>query len=168
MTENIQLIIDQLNLEPHPEGGFYKETYRSSGTIPSAVLPNTIDGDRNYSTCIYFLLTSENFSAFHKINQDEIWHHYTGDQLKLHMLSPDGKYSFISLGKDFSLGEIPQYVVPAGYYFAAEVPKPDSFVLTGCTVSPGFDFKDFTMPTQVDLIKQYPDHPEIIKRLTRT
>ncbi|WP_109831945.1 cupin domain-containing protein [Reichenbachiella versicolor] len=167
MTNKINEIVKTLDLLPHPEGGFYKETYRSSGIINPADLPDTITEERNYSTCIYFLLTSENFSAFHKINQDEIWHHYKGGRLTLHMISPEGVYSFVHIGKFISDGEVPQFVVPAGYYFAAEIPEKDSYALCGCTVSPGFDFRDFSMPTRDNMLKLYPEHQDIIARLSR-
>jgi len=75
---SIKAIIKQLDLKPHPEGGFFKETYRSSGSIKADSLDASYNGERNYSTCIYFLLTSDNFSAFHRIKQDEIWHFYDG------------------------------------------------------------------------------------------
>ncbi len=162
-----QDIIESFKLIEHPEGGYFKETYRSRGYIKNAHLENCFDGDRNYSTCIYFLLTSEKFSAFHKINQDEIWHFYKGSSLKLHMISPNGEYSFSLIGNSLTNNEIPQFVVPAGYWFAAEVMEPKSFSFTGCTVAPGFDFKDFVLPKQEDLINLFPKHQNIIKRLTR-
>ena len=159
-------IINHFSLTEHPEGGYFKETYRSIGEISSLNLSNDFEGNRNYSTSIYFLLTSEKFSAFHKINQDEIWHFYTGTTLKLHQISPEGKYSFVIIGNDFKNGEIPQYTVPAHYYFAAEVMQEDSFSFVGCTVSPGFDFRDFVLPSREELSKEFPKHTAIIKALT--
>ncbi|WP_417799872.1 cupin domain-containing protein [Tenacibaculum sp.] len=161
-----QQLIKKFDLTEHPEGGFYKETYRSNGIIKNEHLNSNFVGDRNYSTCIYFLLTSEKFSAFHKINQDEIWHFYKGSTLKLHMISPEGNYSFVLIGNDFANDEFPQFVVPAGYWFAAEVNKENSYAFTGCTVAPGFDFNDFVLPKREELILLFPEHKEIVTKLT--
>jgi uncharacterized protein len=166
-SKEIDEIIQILDLQRHPEGGFFKETYRSSGTISPADMPSEITTSRNYSTCIYFLLTASNFSAFHKINQDEIWHHYKGGRLILHSISPEGDYLAVEIGSDLTNGQVPQFVVPAGHYFAAEIPDPDSYALSGCTVSPGFDFQDFCMPPRTDLMSMFPQHGEVIRRLTR-
>lgn len=159
-------IIDFFGLKFHPEGGYFKEIYRSSGIIPKVHLPDFIKGDRNYCTSIYFLLTSDKFSAFHKINQDETWHFYSGTTLKIHMISPKGEYSFVFIGTNYSEGEIPQFTVPAHYFFAAEVIEKDSFSFVGCTVSPGFDFRDFTLPSCKELSKEFPDHKSKIEGLT--
>ena len=160
-------IIEKLGLQPHPEGGFFKETYRSNGLIGSDNLHPSIKGDRNYSTCIYFLLTSERFSAFHRINQDEIWHFYSGSPLHLHMISENGQQSTKLIGQDIFKGESPQFVVPAGYWFAAEVNAEDSYSLVGCTVAPGFDFQDFELARRDQLISSFPMHRELITRFTR-
>ena len=159
-------IINHFNLTPHPEGGYFKEIYRSKGTIQSENLASYFNGNRNYCTSIYFLLTANKFSAFHKINQDEIWHFYTGTTLKLHMISPDGDYNFVLIGNNFNQNEIPQFTVPAHYYFAAEILTKNSFAFVGCTVSPGFDFKDFVLPSCKELSKEFPKHAKIIAELT--
>lgn len=159
-------IIAFFELEKHPEGGYFKEVYRSDGKITSDNLGKEFTGDRNYCTSIYFLLTSDEFSAFHKINQDEIWHFYQGSTIRLHTISPEGKYNTILIGNDFKNGEVPQYTVPANYYFAAEVLEKNSFAFVGCTVSPGFDFKDFYLPTSEKLVAEFPDHKSIINKLT--
>lgn len=163
---NAEELIHFFNLEKHPEGGYFKETYRSKGEILSDNLDSEIIGSRNYATSIYFLLTSQKFSAFHKINQDEIWHFYKGSCLKLHLISPEGKYSFVLIGADYKKGEIPQFTVPAKYFFAAEVIAKNAFSFVGCTVSPGFDFKDFYLPTCKELTAIYPEHAKIISLLT--
>ena len=159
-------IINHFNLTSHPEGGYFKEIYRSKGLILSEDLGTEFEGNRNYCTSIYFLLTSNKFSAFHKINQDEIWHFYTGTTLKLHLISPDGSYSFVIIGNDFLKDEIPQFTVPSQYYFAAEVLEKNSFSFVGCTVSPGFDFRDFVLPSYNELSKEFPVHSKMIERLT--
>ncbi len=163
-----QEIIQKFNLNKHPEGGYYKETHRSSGIIKNENLSDNFIGDRNYSTCIYFLLTSDKFSAFHKINQDEIWHFYLGTTLKLHMIAPNGEYSFVLIGNNLKEDEHPQFIVPAQYWFAAEVIKKDSFAFTGCTVAPGFDFNDFVLPKSTELIQLFPQHSEVILKLTHS
>lgn len=153
-------------MQPHPEGGWYKETYRSEGAIPSSVL-NGFDGGRSFATGIYFLLTSENFSAFHRIKSDEMWHFYDGDGLTIHEVSPSGEYVNHKLGLDLEKGEQPQVVVSANSWFASEVKQGGRWCLVGCTVSPGFDFEDFELAERDKLISEYPDHSTIITRLTR-
>jgi hypothetical protein len=159
-------IIKKLNLTEHPEGGYFKETYRSTGVISEKELGPSYSGDRKYSTCIYFLLTSEKFSAFHKINQDEIWHFYKGTPLLLHIITKEGVYKTITIGNDFEKGEVPQYVVKGGDWFAAEVIEKEAYALVGCTVAPGFDFADFVLPERKELVALFPQHQEIISKLT--
>jgi len=168
MQHTIDELVDKLALTPHPEGGFFKETYRSLGEIDASSLPESYGGKRNYSTCIYFLLTSANFSAFHRIKQDEIWHFYDGAPIKIHMISPTGAYSYQLVGRNITQGELPQFVVPGGYWFASEVVTPDSYALAGCTVSPGFSFEDFELKPAAELTDLFPEHKTIITRLTRT
>jgi predicted cupin superfamily sugar epimerase len=159
--------IDALGLRPHPEGGYFRETYRAAEGIARANLPRRFDGDRAFCTAIYFLLTGTEFSALHRIRQDEVWHHYDGAALTVHVLAPDGTYTALRLGKNTAAGEAPQAVVPAGHLFAATVDDSTSFTLAGCTVAPGFDFADFEMPPREGLLRQYPKHGELIRRLTR-
>lgn len=161
-------IIKELDLKPHPEGGYFKETYRSKGMINKDSLPEAYNGERNYSTCIYFLLTSDTFSAFHKIKQDEIWHFYDGSPIHLHIISETGEYSTHIIGRDFSKGEVPQLVVHGNSWFAAKVINQDNYSLVGCTVAPGFDFSDFVLPTRAELTAQFPQHASIISELTHS
>jgi predicted cupin superfamily sugar epimerase len=112
-------------------------------------------------------LTSDAFSAFHRIRQDEIWHFYDGSPIALHTIKQDGVYTKTIIGRDFDLGQVPQFVVPGGSWFAAMVINPDDYSLIGCTVSPGFDFRDFELPSRNDLISKFPQHKEIISKLTR-
>lgn len=164
----IDYIRKHLNLLPHPEGGFYKEVYRSKETIPLSALPKGYSGDRNHSTSIYFLLTSDNFSAFHRIKQDEIWNFYTGDPLYVHVIDPEGNYTRHELGLDFENGAQPQFVVPGGCWFASSVKEGGQFSLVGCTVAPGFDFEDFELAEYQELADLYPKHDSVIKALTRS
>jgi predicted cupin superfamily sugar epimerase len=165
--EKLAKIISDLRLLPHPEGGFFRETYRSSGEIKQDSFDSALKRRRRYSTCIYFLLTSESFSAFHSIFQDEIWHFYVGSPIRLSMITRNGEYSVVFIGRDIDGGEVPQFVVPGGTWVAAEVVNIDDFSLVGCTVSPGFDYTDFELPARDQLISEFPQHKEIITRLTR-
>jgi predicted cupin superfamily sugar epimerase len=164
--KNAAFYIDHLRLHSHPEGGYYAETYRSAGNIPDAVLPK-FKGDRNYSTAIYYLLQQGDFSAFHRIKSDECWHHYAGDTLLIHVLNQDGTYACIKLGSAIDEGEVFQFVVPANTWFAAECAEQTSFVLTGCTVAPGFDFADFEMADKELLLNEFPEHRSTIIKLCR-
>ncbi|MFD2565434.1 cupin domain-containing protein [Aquimarina rubra] len=167
MSKEVEEIVARLHMKPHPEGGFYKETYRSDGIIPKAVLKEGFSGDRNYCTAIYFLLTSENFSAFHRIKQDEMWHFYGGSSLYVHVITAEGEYIKHTVGMNLDQGETPQLVVSAGCWFASSVKDVEGYSFVGCTVSPGFDFEDFELASKDDLVSQYPDHSEIIMQYTR-
>lgn len=167
MKSRITRIIENLELAPHPEGGYFRETYRSPGEIEQENLGANFEGKRNFSTCIYFLLTSNDFSSFHRIKQDEIWHFYDGSAILLHVISPSGDYAKHLIGRDLEQGETPQHVVPAGCWFAAEVMEKNAYSLVGCTVSPGFDFRDFEMKSRQELVSLFPDREAIITKLTR-
>ncbi len=158
-------LITQYQLLPHPEGGYYKETYRSTENIPHAALAQHFSGSRSFSTAIYFLLLKDLFSAFHRIKSDECWHFYEGASLHVHVLHLNGNYELISLGRNSAKGEVYQAVVPAGAWFASESIGEYSFV--GCTVAPGFDFADFELARAANLKANYPDHEMLIARLCR-
>jgi predicted cupin superfamily sugar epimerase len=167
MTNSAQYWIDKLELIPHPEGGYYRKTYRAELAIAREALPSQFTGPRLISTAIYFLLERENFSAFHRLRSDELWHFYAGTSLVVHVIEPDGGYSEISIGGNPDAGESLQAVVKAGCWFASRVRNPGSFALAGCTVSPGFDFEDFELAKRSELVALYPHHREIIEQLTR-
>lgn len=131
--------IKQLNLLPHPEGGYYKEIYRSEKNI------DTESGMRSLCTSIYFLLERGQSSALHRIKSDEIWYHHDGGTLHIIELDSEGNEIITPLGKNISKGEKLQHVVKAGRWFGARLPEETDFVLVGCQVSPGFDFADFEM-----------------------
>jgi len=159
--------IDALKLERHPEGGWFREVYRAAETIPQQSLPERFDGDRCFSTAIYFLLNGTDFSALHRIKQDELWHFYDGTSLTVHMIDPSGDDSTVTLGRNVEEGENLLAVVKAGWLFGATVDDVSSYALVGCTVAPGFDFTDFEMPNREQLVGQYPEHRGVIERLTR-
>ncbi len=166
MSVEVTQIVSKLEMSPHPEGGFYKEVYRSEGIIPKDSLQG-FSGDRNFCTSIYFLLTSDNFSAFHRIKQDEVWHFYKGSPLYVHVIDPQGKYTRHEIGLDLENGQEPQLTVPKGCWFASSVKNENDFCFVGCTVAPGFDFQDFELADRNSLIENYPQHTSIIKSLTR-
>jgi len=161
--------IERLDLRPHPEGGYFRETYRAAETIAAPALPERFDGSRAFATAVYFLLTSDAFSAFHRIRSDEIWHFYAGDAVTIAVIDSagTGRLTTESLGRDPARGESPQVVVPAGAWFGAEVVAGGRFALVGCTVAPGFDFADFELGDRSRLLETYPQHRGVIERLTR-
>jgi predicted cupin superfamily sugar epimerase len=157
-------LVDTLGLTPHPEGGFFRETFRSELVLRG--LPWVVHGgERNASTAIYFLLPAGVFSAFHRVTSDEAWHHYDGDPVELHTLGASG-HEVVRLGRDFDAGERPQHVVRGGAWQAA-VTIGARYALCGCTVAPGFDFADFEMPSKDELVREYPEHAALIASLTR-
>lgn len=164
---SVKDIVKKLDLQPHPEGGYYKETYRSEDIIRDTILGNEFNGSRNLCTGIYYLLESDDFSALHKINQDEMWHFYLGEAIELTMISEAGELSMVTIGNNVSNGEVLQFVVPKRNWFGARLLKANSFALVGCTVSPGFDFNDFKLGEREELLNKFPQHEDIIESLTR-
>jgi predicted cupin superfamily sugar epimerase len=166
MNKDAQYWVEKLRLEPHPEGGFFRQTYKSGLTIVREALPG-FPGPRAASTAIYFLLEGESFSAFHRLRSDEMWHFYAGSPLVVHVIEPSGAYSAISLGSDPEAGEVFQAVVRAGCWYAAHVADWKSWALVGCTVAPGFEFEDFELGKREELVQEFSQHQELIDRLTR-
>jgi uncharacterized protein len=150
-----------LDLAPHPEGGYYRETYRSAEPIVTA------RGARALSTAIYFLLTDDQVSALHRIRSDEVWHFYAGTALTLFVIHRDGRLEQARLGPDAAAGERFQALVPAGSWYGAAVDDPASYALVGGTVTPGFDFADFELGQRAALTREFPQHRALIERLTR-
>src|SRR5258708_24105976 len=140
MNKSAKCWIDKLGLIAHPEGGYYRETYRSGLSIAREALPAQFSGPRLVSTAIYFLLEGKNFSAFHRLRSDEMWHFYAGSPLLVHVIDLIGKHSTIFLGSALDAGQMLQAVVPAGCWFASHVADWDSFALVVCSVAPGFGF----------------------------
>jgi predicted cupin superfamily sugar epimerase len=159
--------IDTLKLERHPEGGYFRETYRSQLAVPKSALPPSFGGDRSVATAIYFLLQGDDFSAFHRIASDEMWHFYSGGPLSVYVIDSGGKSSELRLGPNSNFGEMFQAVVPAGSWFGSCLAEPHSYALVGCTVAPGFDFREFEMANRSSLMAKYPEHSALIRRLTR-
>lgn len=167
-TRDARYWIEKLGLERHPEGGYYRQTYRACEEVGQQALPARFSGPRVFSTAIYFLLEGKEFSALHRLRSDEVWHFYSGAQLTVHRIDPAGDYSSVRLGNDPGDGEEFQAVVRAGCWFGAEVVSRESYALVGCTVAPGFDFEDFEMGKRLELLRAFPEHRRIIERLTLT
>ena len=164
MRAGARAVVEALGLVPHPEGGHYAETFRSMLGVTSSVHPD----ERRASTAIYFLLATGEFSAFHRVRSDEVWHHYAGDVLELHSIDARGAHERRLLGVDLVWGERPQIVIPAGVWQAARpLPGSAGYVLVGCTVAPGFEFADFEMPERAALQREFPEHRALIQSLSR-
>ena len=163
----VDFLVKKLNLLPHPEGGYYKETYRSEGKIPHGCLSSDFTGDRNMATGIYFLIEKENFSALHKIKSDETWHFYYGNALEVIEIDEQGNLNITQIGSNIQEGETFQYTVKANTWFGSRVSNNGTFSLVGCTVYPGFDFNDFELAQREELIKLFPQHKNTITELTR-
>ena len=164
MTSHVEGLIHLLDLQPHPERGFYKETYRA----PASVQSGRHGGVRAASTAIYFLITAdEPVTYLHRLVSDEVFHLYDGGPLEILRLMHDGTWDIARLGLDLSAGERPQVVVPAGTWFGTELAAGASHCLVGCTVAPGFEFSDFELADGPELEKQFPGATERIRRMRR-
>lgn len=154
-------LIEAYGLAPHPEGGFFKETYRSAEKM------TTRGGvSRPISTGILFLLPEGEKSRLHRIKSDELWHFHLGGALRLTQISPEGTVTDVLLGPDYKKGHLLQHVVPARHWFGAEPEPGAGFCFVGCTVAPGFDFDDFDLGPRATLLARFPDARETVLRLT--
>jgi uncharacterized protein len=165
-TISLQELVALYDLQPHPEGGYFRETYRDKRVIESSALPPQFGGNRNISTAIYFLLPAGKKSHLHRIKSDEVWHFYLGGPLTLVEIAPHGEVTKIVLGHEITNGHVLQHVVPAGSWFGAYPNAGSHFSFVGCTVAPGFDFADFEMGRREDLMKQFSHAHETIELLT--
>ena len=164
-TISVDYLIKEFDLQPHPEGGYFREPYRAQGIIKKQVLPPTFKGDRNYSTTVYFLLPKRSKSRLHRLPSDEVWHFYLGGPLKLIIINKEGAVEEITLGHNVQAGHKLQYVVPAGLWFGSYPAKGTAYSFVGCTVAPGFDFADLEMAKTEDLLKHYPQAKKTIEFL---
>ena len=165
---NAAELVRELRLQPHPEGGYFRETYRAAETL--SALPQRFAGERSISTAIYFLLEAGQCSHLHRIQSDEVWHFYSGDPLLVVEIDPAGALKTTRLGAPAQGGTY-QHMVPAGAWFGATLAEggqsaPVGFALVGCTVAPGFDFADFELADRATLLAEYPGHQDWIHRLT--
>ncbi|MEH7235145.1 cupin domain-containing protein [Bacillus sp. JJ1562] len=158
--KDAQFYISNLGLESHPEGGFYKQTFASDEMIDTEQ-----DKQRKLYTSIYFLLRSEDISHLHRLQSDELWYYHGGSPLTVHIIDESGEYKEMQLGLNLDKGEVPQVLVPKNSIFGSSVKKENTFSLVGCMVSPGFEFEDFELFTQDELLKEFPQHEEVIRKL---
>lgn len=167
MTVSIDELIETYKMIAHPEGGYYKETYRSNETLQEECLPIRFRGERIFSTGIYYLLRGNEFSAFHRIKSDEMWHFYAGAPLNIYVIDPAGNFELITMGQNFNNGEVFQAVIRAGNWFAAQPVNVNGFSFMGCTVAPGFDFDDFELAKADQLVETFPQHTDLIRQFCR-
>jgi predicted cupin superfamily sugar epimerase len=153
MPKHAREWIEELGLEPHPEGGWFRRVYESERLNANG---------RPVLTSIYYLLESDDFSALHRLDADEQWHFYAGSPLTIHEITSDGSYRATTLSDEGSF----QYTVPVGHLFGATVEN--GYALVGCSVAPGFSFDAFELPARDALLKDYPQHSDLIRRLTRS
>jgi predicted cupin superfamily sugar epimerase len=163
-------IIESLGLQPHPiEGGFFRETYRSAGSIPPAALPAgyRTASDRSFGTAIYYSLTADTFSELHRLPTEEVFHLYLGGPMRMLQLFPDGGGREILIGGDILAGQHPQVIVPPGVWQGSRLEPGVEFVLLGATMAPGFDYADYEQGRRAELMERYPEYAAIIRELTR-
>ncbi|MGE7998238.1 cupin domain-containing protein [Lysinibacillus sp. NPDC093190] len=159
MKYSAQYFIEKLNLAEHPEGGYYISSFRAAEDM------TVRDVQRPIYTSIYFLLRSQDISHLHRLKSDELWYYHAGSPLTVHMIFPDGTYEAKKLGLNVEAGEVPQIAVPKNTIFGSSVEDADTFSLVGCMVAPGFDFEDCELFTQDELLTDYPQHEEVIRKM---
>ncbi|MDF2431363.1 MAG: uncharacterized protein JWP44_994 [Mucilaginibacter sp.] len=157
-TQNAAYWIEHLNLNRHPEGGYYKEIYRSDNKVSRQFSSEHKDA----CTSIYYLLEGENYSVFHRLLSDELWYFHKGEPLHIHVINNEGKYQVIELSDTIS-GNL-SVAIRAGEWFAAEIPSKTDFTLVSCAVAPGFEFAEFEIAQKDELILLYPQHTALINK----
>ncbi|AOH53582.1 cupin [Peribacillus muralis] len=162
---NAQYWVSKLGLLPHPEGGYFKRTFESEECTSDQALTVNYEGRRKLYTSIYFLLTSKDVSHLHRLKSDELWYYHGGSPLTIHIINETGDYEEIKLGMNLDNGEVLQALVPKNSIFGSSVMAEDTYSLVGCMVSPGFEFKDFELFTQADLLVKYPQYKDLIMKL---
>jgi predicted cupin superfamily sugar epimerase len=161
-----QELIALLNLQPHPkEGGFFRETYRAEDRFAAVQLPHRYGGERSASTAIFYLLTPDTYSAVHRLASDEIFHFYLGSPVRMLQLDPGGSKEIV-LGQNLLAGQQVQVLAPRGVWQGSLLEPGGDFALLGCTVAPGFDYADYEHGNRAELLAQFPQHAELIRRLT--
>jgi uncharacterized protein len=155
--ENANRLIRDLGLRPHPEGGYFTEAYRSAAEVVADART------RSAVTSIYYLLTGDDFSAFHRLKSDEIWHHYEGADVAIECIDPSGSHRQILIGAAGAR----QAAIPPGVWFAAHLTEPNGYALVGCDVAPGFEYVDFEIASRRALRAANPRHAAMIERFTR-
>ncbi len=165
--EPVEYWIDHLNLQPlEPEGGYFNQVFISKTNLSRTSLPDQFKSDRRLVSSIFYLLTSKEYSHFHRMKADEIWAFHYGSSITIHQIDAKGTYAPIKLGLELEANEVPQAVVKAGTIFGATVNEPNSYTLVGCMVAPGFTFEDFEMVHRAELLPVYPELENVIIKLT--
>ena len=168
MDDAVKRIVERFRLEPHPEGGYFREVYRSSTKFDHPDIAAADRAERSAGTLIYFLLSGSDFSAFHRVrHSDEIWHLYAGGPLEIFVIDAAGKLSCRRLTTEVTQGD-PTAIIPGDNWQSARLAPGASWALGGCTVAPGFDYEDFEMPRADELIARFPAHADTIRMLTRS
>lgn len=164
--DTVAQLIKKYDLKPHPEGGYFAAIYKSNDEVKSIDSNRYNDESRSAGTSIYYLLNQNDYSAWHSLKSDELWHFYKGSPINIHVIDNSGKLITYLLGDPLKIqGATFQVCIKAGFYFAAENVDKDSYSLVGCTVSPGFEYTDFRLADKTILIRAFPQHKEIIARL---
>jgi predicted cupin superfamily sugar epimerase len=167
MDDVVRRIVERFGLVPHPEGGYFREVYRSPLEQRHPGIPSGIAAERTAGTLIYYLLSGRDFSAFHRVRfSDEIWHLYAGGPLDLSLIDASGQLERRRLTGKIEEGE-PATVVSAATWQSARLADGAAWAFCGCTVAPGFDYDDFEMPTADLLLRRFPQHADTIRSLTR-
>jgi predicted cupin superfamily sugar epimerase len=167
MKYTAEYFIEKLNMQPHPEGGYYNECFQSELMIQASKLDSNFDGDRNLWTSIYFLLREGEVSHFHRLKSDELWYYHAGESLTIYVITEDGNIIEHQLGLDMEKGEQPQVLVPKNCIFGSTMKQP-GYSLVGCMVSPWFTYKDFEMIPMEDLLLKHSGEEEIIRKMSMT
>ncbi|WP_342431623.1 cupin domain-containing protein [Neobacillus sp. FSL H8-0543] len=162
---DLQSWVSKLGLLPHPEGGYFKQTFQSEESTSDSELSVNFEGQRKLYTSIYFLLSSKDVSHFHRLKSDELWYYHAGSPLTVHVIHENGDYEEMKVGMNLDQGERPQILVKKNSIFGSSVMEKNTCSLVGCMVSPGFEFQDFELFTQAELVEKYPQHEEIIMKL---
>lgn len=165
-VHDVNNIIKFLELIPHPEGGYFREVYKCEELIFQDALPSRYNGNRSFLTSIYYLLKNNDISRFHVLLSDEMWYFHMGSSVIIHQINFDGSYNKYLLGSNYLLGEKPHILVKKNTWFGAEVKNKDSFSLVSCAIAPGFEFSDFKLADRNELLAKYPQHIDLIIKLT--
>jgi len=165
ITFNAEYWIKKLNLTRHIEGGYFRESYKAIEKIEKQSLPDRYDGNRSFSSSIYYLLKYDEVSKIHRILSDEMWYFHCGSSATLYMFGNNQSMVIKKLGLKIDEFEFPQVLIPKGTYFGAEVNDKKSFILASCHVSPGFDYNDYNIPKKELMISEYPKYTNIINKL---
>jgi predicted cupin superfamily sugar epimerase len=160
-------IIDFFGMKPLPdEGGYYVETYRAAEKLAASVLPQRYAESRSISTAILYLLTPETFSVMHRLKSDEVFHFYLGAPVTMLLLGAEGTSQIVRLGRDILNGQKLQQLIPGGTWQGCCLKQGGKFALMGTTVAPGFELEDYEQADKKDLLEKYPQHKELILRLS--